>query len=118
MTATHTTSSSSITTRKGPTMAREIPLPHPGEVLKEEFLDAMDISVYAAAKAIGISRSQLNSICRGEHRITAPIALRLGRYFNVDAAWFMNMQMKYDLETSSEELGPQLDAIQPLEVAA
>lgn len=99
-------------------MAREIPLPHPGEVLKEEFFDAMGITVYAAAKAIGISRSQLNSICKGEHRITAPIALRLGRYLNVDAAWFMNMQTKYDLETSSEELAPQLEAIQPLPIAA
>ena len=99
-------------------MTRAIPLPHPGEVLKEEFFDAMDISVYAAAKAIGISRSQLNSICKGEHRITAPIALRLGRYLNVDAAWFMNMQTKYDLETSFDELAPQLEAIQPLPVAA
>lgn len=99
-------------------MTREIPLPHPGVVLKEEFLDAMGISVYAAAKAIGISRSQLNNVCHGEHRITAPIALRLGRYFNVDPAWFMNMQTKYDLETSSEQLAPELEAIQPVGIAA
>lgn len=99
-------------------MAREIPFPHPGEVLKEEFLDAMGISVYAASKAIGISRGQLNDICRGKHRITAPIALRLSRFLNVDATWFMNMQTKYDLETSSEELAEKLDEIQPYALAA
>ena len=39
-------------------MAREIPLPHPGEILKDVFLDPMGVSIYAAAKAIGVSRSQ------------------------------------------------------------
>ncbi|MDE1991710.1 MAG: HigA family addiction module antidote protein [Rhizobiaceae bacterium] len=99
-------------------MAREIPLPHPGEVLKEEFLDPMGISVYAAAKAIGVSRSQLNDICRGEHRITAPIALRLGKYLNVDPRWFMNMQSKYDLDESNEALADALAAIEPFQHAA
>jgi antitoxin HigA-1 len=99
-------------------MAREIPLPHPGEVLKEEFFEPLGISVYAAAKAIGVSRGQLNEICKGKHRITAPIALRLGRYLNVDPRWFMNMQTKYDLEHSAADLAQDLQAIEPFADAA
>ena len=99
-------------------MKREIPLPHSGEILKDEFLDPMGVSIYAAAKAIGVSRSQLNGICRGEHRITAPIALRLGKYLGVDPRWFMNMQAKYDLDTSSEELEDVLKSIEPIRTAA
>ena len=99
-------------------MTRDIPLPHPGEILKEEFLVPMGVTVYAAARAIGVSRSQLNGICRGEHRITAPIALRLGKYLGVDPRWFMNMQAKYDLETSSAELEDVLKTIEPIQSAA
>lgn len=94
-------------------MSRDYPLPHPGEILREEFLEPMGISVYAAAKAIGVSRSQLNNICHGQHRITASIAVRLGKYLGVDPAWFMNMQQAYDLDLSANELRQELDAIEP-----
>lgn len=94
-------------------MTREIPLPHPGEILREEFLQPMGVSVYAAAKAIGVSRSQLNKICHGEHRVTAGIAVRLGKYLNVDPAWFLNMQQVYDLERSTVELHDELESIEP-----
>ncbi|NTG00183.1 HigA family addiction module antidote protein [Rhizobium rhizogenes] len=99
-------------------MTREIPIPHPGEVLKEEFFDPMGISVYAAAKAMHVPRSQLNDICRGELRITASIALRLGKYLDVDPRWFMNMQAKYDLDESTEQLADELEAIEPVKHAA
>ena len=56
----------------------------------------MDISVYALAKAIRVTRSRINEICRRQG-ITANVALRLGRFFGVDPQWFMNMQSKYDL---------------------
>jgi addiction module HigA family antidote len=99
-------------------MAREVPLPHPGEILKEEFLDPMGISVYAASKAIGVSRSQLNSICHGKNKITVSMALRLGKYLGVDPRWFMNMQNQYDLEESARDLGDVLEAIEPVPHAA
>lgn len=98
-------------------LAREIPIPHPGVILKEEFLDPMGISVYALANAIGVSRGQLNDVCHGRHRITAPLALKLGRYLGVDAGWFMNMQSKYDLEVSREEMSDVLAAIEPRSAA-
>ena len=46
-------------------MARTVPMPHPGDVLREEFLEPMGLSVYALAKAIGVPRSRINEIARG-----------------------------------------------------
>ena len=85
-------------------MSRKIPLPHPGTILKEEFLIPMDLSVYALAKAIHVPRSRINEICRGNQGISASIALRLGRFFGVDPLWFLNMQAKYDLHVEGKQL--------------
>ena len=98
-------------------MNPRIPLPHPGEVLREEFLEPMDLTVYALAKALGVPRSRLNAICRGEQGITAAIALRLGKYFDVDPRWFMNMQTQYDLEAQAERLADKIAAIAARRVA-
>ena len=98
-------------------MPREIPLPHPGIVLREEFLEPMGMSVYALAKAIDVPRSRVNEICHGRQGITASIALRLGRFFGVDPQWFMNMQAKYDLSAAAEEMADALNRIQPREAA-
>lgn len=98
-------------------MSRELPLPHPGEVLREEFLDPMGLTVYALAKAIDVPRSRINEICRGNQGISAPIALRLGRFFGVDPQWFMNMQAKYELELAASRLGDALDRITPRDAA-
>ena len=98
-------------------MARKIPLPHPGIVLREEFLEPLGLSVYALAKAIGVPRSRLNEICNGRQGISANIALRLGRFFEVDPQWFMNLQSKYDLSAAAEEMADALDHIRPCHVA-
>ena len=78
-------------------------MPHPGTILKEEFLDPLGRSVYALAKEIRVPRSRINDICLGKHGITANIALRLGKFFNVDPQWFMNVQAKYDLRVEGVE---------------
>lgn len=98
-------------------MPRDIPLPHPGTILREEFLEPMELSVYALAKAIDVPRSRINEICHGRQGITANIALRLGRFFGVDPQWFMNMQTKYDLSAVGEELAEVLLRIRPREAA-
>lgn len=94
-------------------MTRDVPMPHPGVVLREEFLEPMGLSVYALAKAIHVTRSRINEVCHGRQGITANIALRLGRFFEVDPQWFMNMQSKYDLRVQAERLADELAAIQP-----
>jgi antitoxin HigA-1 len=92
-------SNSAITTDAKTT---RIPLPHPGEVLRSEFLEPMGLSVYAVARAIGVSRSRINEIAHGRQGITAAIALRLGAFFDVDPQWFMNMQSTYDLRMARQ----------------
>ena len=92
---------------------RTIPVPHPGSVLREEFLEPMELSVYALAQAIHVPRSRINEICHGRQGISANIALRLGKFFNVDPQWFLNMQAKYDLETERDRLQDDLAAITP-----
>jgi addiction module HigA family antidote len=92
-------------------MTRDIPVPHPGTILREEFLEPMDLSAYALAKAIHVPRSRINDICRARQGISANIALRLGRYFGVDPQWFMNMQASYDLQRQGEALASELASI-------
>jgi antitoxin HigA-1 len=84
------------------TTERSIPLPHPGEVLRTEFLEPMGLSVYAVAKAIGVPRSRLNEIAHGRQGISAAVALRLGKFFGVDPQWFMNMQSRYELRRAED----------------
>ncbi len=98
-------------------MTTEIPMPHPGLILREEFLEPMGLSIYARAKAIHVTRSRVNEICRGRQGVTANIALRLGRFFDVDPQWFMNMQAKYDLHVQSRLLAADLAAIAPCTAA-
>jgi addiction module HigA family antidote len=109
--------SNSSTIIEDMTMAATIPMPHPGVVLREEFLEPMGVSVYALAKAIHVTRSRVNEICRGRQAITANIALRLGRFFGVDPQWFMNMQAKYDLHVQAQKLSEELARIAPRSAA-
>ena len=92
-------------------MARDIPLPHPGIILQEEFLDPMGLSTDALAKAIHVPRGRIDDICRGRQGMSANVALRLGKYFGVDPQWFLNMQSKYDLHVQGEALAHELSSI-------
>ena len=98
-------------------MTSDIPMPHPGVILREEFLEPMGLSVYALAKAIHVTRSRINEICHGRQGLTANIALRLGRFFAVDPQWFMNMQAKYDLHVQAKLLAKDLATIEPRSAA-
>ncbi len=70
---------------------------HPGEILKEEFLDEMGISVYALSKAINVPRSRMNDIVLGRRGLTADTAVRLGKFFDVDPQSWINLQSHYDV---------------------
>ena len=69
---------------------------HPGEVLKEEFLEPMGISVYRLAKETGLSQTRIGQIIKGERSITAETAVKLGKFFSVPAEFWMNLQTLYD----------------------
>ena len=73
---------------------------HPGEILLEEFLIPMEISQYKLAKELHVSPIRISEIIRGRRSITADAAIRLGRYFKMEAKFWMNLQAAYDLEVA------------------
>src|SRR5436309_15440927 len=99
------------------TMARKLPPIHPGEVLREEFLGPMRLSPYAVAKAVGVPRTRIERLVREETPVTADTALRLGRYFGMSASFWMGIQAQYDLERASDDLGQELNRIEPVRAA-
>jgi antitoxin HigA-1 len=70
----------------------------PGEILHDEFLTPMGISVYELTHAIEVPRSQANDIVRGRRAITTDTAMRLGRYFGMTPVFWINLQARYDLD--------------------
>jgi len=92
---------------------------HPGEVLMTEFLEPFGISQYRLAKEIGVTARRVNEIVLGRRSITADTALRLGRYFTMEAQFWLNLQSHYDMEVAQELLQDRLDReVQPLPLAA
>ncbi len=88
---------------------------HPGEVLKEEFLDPMGVSAYRLSKETFIPQTRISEIIKGNRRITADTALRLAKYFGTTAKFWLGLQDDYDLEEEKKINQKELGAIQPLE---
>lgn len=86
-----------------------LPPIHPGEILLEEFLQALEISQYRLAKDIGVPVRRINEIVLGKRRITADTALRLARYFGLSERFWMNLQSHYDLEREKDRLSGRLE---------
>ena len=83
-------------------MTRDIDPIHPGEILLEEFLVPMEISQYRVAKDIGVPPIRINEVVNGKRAVTADTALRLSRYFGMSERFWMNLQVRYDLEVEKE----------------
>jgi addiction module HigA family antidote len=82
---------------------------HPGEILLTEFLEPMGISQYRLAKDIGVTARRINEIVHGRRAISADTALRLGRFFNMEAQFWLNLQTHYDMEVAMDALEDRLD---------
>jgi antitoxin HigA-1 len=80
-----------------------LPNIHPGEILQLEFLEPLDITPYRLSKDIGVSQTRISEILSGKRSITADTALRLSRYFNNSAQFWLNLQTQYDLRQAFEE---------------
>lgn len=88
---------------------KKLPPIHPGEILREEFLEPMGISQYRLAKDISVPPRRINEIVHGKRSITADTALRLGRFFNMSPQFWLNLQIRYDLEITEDRLENRLD---------
>jgi addiction module HigA family antidote len=71
---------------------------HPGEVLKEEFLEPLEISAYRLSKETFIPQTRISEILKGNRRITADTALRLSKFFGTTAKFWLGLQDDYDIE--------------------
>jgi antitoxin HigA-1 len=81
---------------------------HPGEVLFEDFLQDMGLSQYRLARDISVPPRRINEIVHGKRSITADTALRLARYFGTSEQFWLNLQVRYDLEVGRDRLGSRL----------
>ena len=90
---------------------------HPGEILMEEFLEPLEVSQNRLAVAIGVPPRRINEIVHGKRRISADTALRLARYFGTTDRFWLNLQVRFDLEVEKDNLGNALDGIEPLTAA-
>lgn len=88
---------------------RVMPPLHPGEILKEEFLDPLDMTPYALAKKLGVPVPRINDIARGKRAISADTALRLSRYFGNSARFWLNLQSSYDLQIAEIKAGERIE---------
>jgi addiction module HigA family antidote len=91
------------------TTGKRLPLIHPGEILRDDFLVPMKISVYTLAQAIKVPRSRVNDIVLGRRGITADTAFRLARYFDTTPDFWINLQARYDLDAAERKLRRRID---------
>lgn len=97
---------------------RTVPYPHPGEILKEEFMDPMGVTGYRLAKSIDVPQTRISDILAGERSITADTGLRLARFFGTSDEFWIKLQLDYDTANVREQIGAQLKQIKPWDLQA
>lgn len=83
---------------------------HPGEILREEFLVPLDMSVNALAGALRVPATRLHELVKERRAISADSALRLARYFGGEAQSWLNLQAAYDLRVAELDHGAEIEA--------
>ena len=93
-------------------MKRQVPYPHPGEILFEEFLQPLGITPYKLAQAIHVPLTRITAIIAGQRGVTADTGLRLSRAFGVSDGFWTGLQKDFETAMAKDKLGKQLDAIE------
>ncbi len=81
----------------------------PGEILREDFMEALDISINQLARDLSVPPNRISEIVNGKRAITADTALRLQRYFGVEAQFWLNLQTEYDLRMMKRKIWPDIE---------
>lgn len=89
---------------------------HPGEILKEEFLEPLNISAYRLAKETHLDQTRISEIIHKKRRITADTALRLARFFGNTPKFWLGLQNDHDLEKEKLLKDAELNKIRQLQV--
>lgn len=82
---------------------------HPGEILLEDFMKPLGISINRLARDIVVPPGRISAIVNGNRAITADTALRLGKYFGVSPQTWLGLQAEYDLRVAQREIGVEVD---------
>lgn len=94
-------------------MTKKLHNPHVGEILKFEFLDELNLSQNALAKAIDVPANRIHAIVKGERSITADTDLRLCKFFGLTEGYFLRLQLSYELLNAKQELITKIAKIKP-----
>lgn len=100
-------SKSSITTKGAVTPDRVTA--HPGEILREDFLEPLGMSVNALALNLRVPATRIGAIAKGERAVSADTALRLARFFRTSPEFWMNLQAMHDLTKARAEIGGEIE---------
>jgi addiction module HigA family antidote len=92
--------------------------PHPGEVLKTEFLDEIGMSQNRLANAIGVPPNRIHAIIAGTRGITADTDLRLSKFFGLSEGYFMRLQNAFDMLEAKRQTSKDLAKIKPYKAGA
>jgi antitoxin HigA-1 len=92
-----------------------LPPVHPGDILGEEFIKPLGLTVYRVAVDIGVAPPRINEIVLGQRAITADTACRLARYFGTSEQFWMNLQTQHDLAVAHDLHGAAYQQIAPLD---
>ncbi|HMD97640.1 MAG TPA: HigA family addiction module antitoxin [Terriglobia bacterium] len=99
-------------------MARKLKPVHPGEILREEFMKPLGLSMNKLALDLRVPVTRIAEIVHERRAITTDTALRLGRYFKTTPVFWMNLQVRYDLEVAEDEQAEKIARdVQPLEAS-
>ncbi|EMS78843.1 MULTISPECIES: HigA family addiction module antitoxin [Desulfotignum] len=88
---------------------------HPGEIIKEEYLEPLNMSANALAVALRVSAPRINDVIRQKRGVSIDTALRLARYFNTTPQFWMNLQISYDLKIAKQNMTKIENEIIPLQ---
>lgn len=89
---------------------------HPGEMLKEEFLEPLNITQVTLAQSIGVSYQRINEIVNGKRGITAATALRLAKFFEMSPDFWLNLQLRWDLYHAQKKESAEIEKIELLKI--
>jgi addiction module HigA family antidote len=95
-------------------MTVSVPVFHPGEILREEYLVPLGMSAGALAKKLNVPRTRIERLVKESHPVTADTALRLAKYFDTTPHYWLSMQVAYDLGREASTLADELDRIEVL----
>lgn len=100
-------------------MAKKLKPVHPGEILRKEFMAPLGLSMNRMAIDMRVPVTRIADIANEKRAITADTALRLARYFKNSPAFWMNLQVRYELEVAEDEIAEKIERdVQPFEAVS